>query len=233
MIGYLGYRAARGQVRMYRKSRNQPGGPWTVTAVLFCILPFTVLWMLVLAVQFSGLFWVLLGVNVLLALLAAGPLITSRAAVARASAQYERQAAKQNWEPSGDELLERAVLLEELEAAQVPFPAPAEYQVTPAPAPEREPDPWRDDLRAEQAAGAAERAARVARLFTAACPEETCKAPVTVPCNMGIGIPVALVDKQRVLFCHLLRMRDAVRYGSAAEDDILAQFGNNVPEGIL
>jgi hypothetical protein len=67
MLGYLGYRAVRGQWRMYQRSRNAPGGPWTFEAVLFCVLPFTVLWMLTAPFQrHAALFWVLLGVNALL-----------------------------------------------------------------------------------------------------------------------------------------------------------------------
>lgn len=226
MIGYLGYRAVRGQVRMYRKSRKQPGGPWTFTAVLFCVLPFTVLWMLVAAAQLHPLFWTLLGVNTFLLFLPVLPLLAQRNLIDRNAARYERQAAKQNWAPGSDELLERAGLLEELEEQQrvmqarlapVPFPAPAEYHATLTPA-------GKDEQ---------ERDARTAALYSVPCPEPSCLAPATVPCNMGVAVPVVLVDRKHILFCHVLRMRDAVRYGTASRDDILAQFSNNVPEGVL
>lgn len=77
----------------------------------------------------------------------------------------------------------------------------------------------------------AERELRVAALFSVPCPVLSCLAAETVPCAMGIGVPVALVRKDPLAFCHTERMGAAVRYGTATADDIFAQFDNNVPEG--
>jgi len=88
-------------------------------------------------------------------------------------------------------------------------------------------------LREQEAAELAPvREQRVADLFSVPCPVPACAAAETVPCAMGRGAPYAVVRKQPLAFCHLERMGAALRYGTATADDILAQFGNNVPEGI-
>jgi hypothetical protein len=86
-------------------------------------------------------------------------------------------------------------------------------------------------LRGQEAAeDAGERERRVTALFSVQCPVPSCLAPEKVPCAMGIGVPVALVRKDPVAFCHTERMGAAVRYGTATADDIFAQLDNNVPE---
>jgi hypothetical protein len=62
-------------------------------------------------------------------------------------------------------------------------------------------------------------------LFSVQCPELTCKAEITVPCNMGIAVPVVLVQKNPPLFCHTRRIAAAVAAGTVNEEDLLAQFG--------
>jgi hypothetical protein len=76
------------------------------------------------------------------------------------------------------------------------------------------------------------RGERVADLFSVPCPEVTCAAVTDMPCNMGIGIPVLLVDKNPVTFCHVARMENAVAHGTARYEDIAAQFGGKIPESI-
>lgn len=71
---------------------------------------------------------------------------------------------------------------------------------------------------------------RVAALFSRTCP--ACGAPPAVPCAMGIGIPVAIVQKYPLMFCHLVRMQDAVKHGTAEADEVYAQFDNSVPTGL-
>jgi hypothetical protein len=84
--------------------------------------------------------------------------------------------------------------------------------------------------------GAGVQRSLVAGLFAVPCPgaPDGCGAAAGVPCAMGTGIPVVLVRRDPVAFCHTARMRDAVVYGTARRDDILTQFTNNAPpEGIL
>ncbi len=200
---WLGYRAVRGQWRMYQKSRNAPGGKWTFTAVLFCVMPLTVLWMLVAPFQHHyELFLILLGANSAMAGLMALPAIGRRASQRRVLERYQ---------PKGDRtsavaLAQRAALVAELDAQQRALAARAAL-----------PEGAELDL--------------VTRLFLAPC--EACTAQPGVPCAMGIGMPVVMVRKEPVAFCHPERMREAVKLGLASQDDILAQFGNNVPEGIV
>jgi hypothetical protein len=214
MLGYLGYRAARGQWRSYRKSRKQPGGPWTFTAVLFCILPMTVLWMLAAAAALSAVFWALLGVNLILVLLAlASSGLIGRTALSRqAQRKYDRVTARPHG-LSPAALRERAALLQELQGQQKVLERRTSPPATPG-------------------ASTAAREQRIADLFSVTCPEQSCRAPETVPCVMGLGIGVAIVRKEPLAFCHFERMGAAVRYGTATADDIFAQFGNNVPEGV-
>jgi hypothetical protein len=82
----------------------------------------------------------------------------------------------------------------------------------------------------------AERARRVADLLSVPCPELTCLAPPGTACVLGSGQPppaLVIVQKVPLALCHLLRVKDAVRYGSARYSDIRAQFGNDVPDGVL
>jgi hypothetical protein len=57
-------------------------------------------------------------------------------------------------------------------------------------------------------------------------------APPPIPCVMGTGIPVALVRKYPIAFCHYSRMRAAVAAGTASREDVEAQFGGQLPEGL-
>lgn len=220
MLGYLGYKAARGQWRLYQQSRKAPGGPWTPAAVFFTVLPFTVLWMLVALVQRQQVFWVLLAVNIALTWLTLatsgrlGSIAYSRSLERRYAGPVHRQGRL-----SPELLRQQAMFLEEMEALA------AKPRTLPAP----------DD--------AAERERRVAALFTVACPVSSCLAVPPHPCSMGIAVPVALVRKRPVTFCHLERMRAAVQAGNADPADIAAQFGepaldngtqlgNNAHEGV-
>lgn len=63
------------------------------------------------------------------------------------------------------------------------------------------------------------------------CPVRRCRATAGVTCAAVRGEPVAVLSPE--VLCHLLRMKDSVRYGVAQRSDILAQFGNDVPDGIL
>lgn len=200
MLGYLGYRTGRGAWRMYQQSRNRPGGPWTFEAVLFCILPFTILAMLVAPFQHHAeLFWILLGVNALLiAPLTLRPIargVESR----RILEQYQPKP-----DNTGRLLEERAALLDELDWQRQVMADRVAY-------------PYRTEL--------------TTRIFSVAC--TLCRAGPGTACPMGESVPVAMVSKHPVEFCHLERMRTAVVYGVVSRDDILAQFGNNAPEGLL
>jgi hypothetical protein len=201
VIGYLGYRAARGQWRLYKKSRAQKGGPWTFLAVLFTVLPFTVLWMAVSAAQ--GQLWGSLvsgGVNAALVFLV---LLDSGRVKRPAKAPALLEASPQQ---AAGAMRERAAQLRELERGS-------------------------DDRAGRDAA---ERDRRVADLLSVPCPEESCLAGIRTGCVLGSGQPapaVAVVRKRPLLLCHLERMKDSVRYGTASSDDILAQFDNTAPEG--
>jgi hypothetical protein len=220
MIGRIAYDAARWQVRSYKKSRNQQGGPWTFTAVLFCVLPFTILWMLTSLFQAHwGTFGILVPVNVVLVLLALLP-VFSRVSYRNRIAQQDRE----RYDPASPEAMRE--LAGELEAlgALRGLPEPEPPTATWQSAPEQpEPDPDPDE---------AERKRRVAALFAVDCPEDQCLAPPPLPCVMGDGIPVAVVDREKILFCHLLRMTAAIQAGTATQDEVLAQFGYSA-EGAL
>jgi hypothetical protein len=79
-----------------------------------------------------------------------------------------------------------------------------------------------------------ERERRVLDLLSVLCPVAGCRASAWRPCLLlPRGVPYAIVQNDPPLCCHLARMRDAVRYGSANAADITAQFDNNVPSGVL
>jgi hypothetical protein len=217
VIGYLGYRAARGQWRLYQKSRSQKGGPWTLTAMLFGILPFTVLWFLTsFFQQHWGTFGVLAGVNAVLLWLtllsagffarrsytrlaehayAAGPGITPEVLRARAA-----------------ELRELEELREQAGRGEVTGASTATWQSVPGQ--DEQPDP-----------AETERKRRVSDLLSVACPEDQCLARPPVPCVMGQGIPFIIVDRERITLCHVERALEAVRSGTADASEVLAQFG--------
>jgi hypothetical protein len=50
---------------------------------------------------------------------------------------------------------------------------------------------------------------------------------------MGVAVPVLLVRKNPVAFCHIARVRDAVHAGTARQEEVLAQFTDKVDnEGV-
>jgi hypothetical protein len=211
MLGRIAYDAARWQLRAYNKSRKQPGGPWTFTAVLFCILPMSILAMLV--TPFEGrwdTFGVLVGVNAILIWLVLLPVVARRSYARQAERRY---APKPGITPEvlrarAAELRELAALRVEAGRGEVAGQPTAAWQSGPAELP--------DEL---------ERMRRVAGLLAVACPEEQCLAPETVPCIMGISVPFIIVDREKILFCHVERALAAVRSGTADADEVLAQFG--------
>ena len=210
---WLGYRAVRGQWRMYQASRKS-GGKQTPQMWLYVVLVLTVLWMLTALPQHKpGLFLVLLGVNTVLGLLLAAPAIGRRMEDARVMRKFEEEAKAREDEVSlADQMRERAARLrenEELREARDTAPT-ANWQ---SQMPE---DPFGDE--------AAERRRRVEDLFRIACGEPSCLAPTGIPCVLG-SAPVAIVDRERILFCHLLRMREAVEAGVADREEVAAQFG--------
>lgn len=211
MLGYLGYRAARGQWRLYQRSRKAPGGKWTWQAVVLTVLVFTVLWMLTAPFQHQGvLFWALAGVNSLLT----GTLFVPRMLNAVGDRRIMRQlgaAAQERRAPdpmAPSALRAHADVLDALEQASPSRPElTASWQQDPEPDPEE-----------------AERARRVADLFSVEC--RVCKAPETVACSPGIGIPHLMVSREpTVEFCHWARILDAVDFGTASKDEVEAQLG--------
>lgn len=101
-------------------------------------------------------------------------------------------------------------------AAPVPQPAPPSTAV-----PLR-----RSAAPSRQGAPERTREQRVADLFMAPCPEPTCLAPAGIPCNMGIAVPVFLVNKFPIKFCHWARAQAGIAAGTVDPDELHAQFGN-------
>jgi hypothetical protein len=206
-LSYWAFRLARGQWRSAQRARQQNagrGGKWSCAAVLFTVLPFTVLWMLASVPQHDpGRFWALAGVNTgLFALfaLAAGWRVVSRQEPAPLRSSYSVS--------SPEALEERAAVLEALEAAAA--------KAEPSPAPE-----------------AVERARRVAALLSVACPPgpDGCGRPAGASCNGGEGAsPVVIVQRgDPALFCHMCRMAAAIVTGAADYEEVKAQFGSGNP----
>lgn len=198
------WRAGQAGWRAYQKSRNRPGGPWTFAAVLFCVMPLTVVWMLAsLAQHHRGTFWALLGANALMtALLAAGPL-------ARGAAEnrvLDRYASPPRQRDEAALMRERAGLLAELAEQRRVMAG----RLAPPALPAAEPDD--DEL--------------TGRLLSLGCPDTElgCAAPPGIACAPGIGVPVALVRRRPVEFCHIARMREAIDTGAVTEDEVVARF---------
>lgn len=78
-----------------------------------------------------------------------------------------------------------------------------------------------------------EREERVLALLSVACPEPSCQAAPGTPCAMRIGVPVALVRKEPVTFCHHARMAKAIEEKRVTEREVIAQFDNKMPIGLL
>lgn len=68
-----------------------------------------------------------------------------------------------------------------------------------------------------------DRSQLTANLFAVPCGD--CRALPEVPCAMGIKIPVVLVSREPVMFCHLSRMAAAIARGTVRKEDVTARFG--------
>ena len=191
--------------RAYQKSRSQPGGPWTFAAVLFCVWPMTVIWMLAALAQHHGtLFWELLGANALMAaLLAVAPLARNAAS----SRVLDKYASPPRQRDEAALMRERADLLAELAEQRRVMAA----RLAPPALPPAEPED--DD-------------GLTSRLLSLECPDTElgCAAPPGIACAPGIGIPVALVRRRPVEFCHIARMREAIDAGAVTEDEVVSRF---------
>jgi hypothetical protein len=234
---YTAFRAGRGTWNWYSAARRRDkaahaaagidNGKWTPAAVMFCLWPMTMIGAGVALVRHSPWFWAWAGGTALLLL--ASFAVSGRSGPRRFERQVlDRYAVPQALDgqvPSRAVLRERAELFEELDEllAQVRENA---QKTRPFPVAVTEPMPV---LEGDRAA----RDLLVADLYSVPCLEDACRAAVTVPCIMGIGIPVSLVQKDPPRFCHHSRIRDAVRNGSADEADVIAQFDNIVPPGVL
>lgn len=228
MIGYLGYRAGRGVFRgvsawwrMYRRNRAKeqevrPGGPWKAGTLPFiCIVP-SFIGAVATTILHEGDAWIYWSVFAALLpvtgfLLGAPQRVATRSQTVR---KYQPKAPV----VTATSLRERAALLNSLQGQCVHethgINDLQSETVPPAEAPE--PPRTREQLLAD--------------LFAVSC--DVCSAPPKIPCKMGIGKPVALVRKYPVAFCHFGRMTRAVQQGTAQAEDILAQFGGQLPEGV-
>jgi hypothetical protein len=206
MLGYLGYRAARGQWNLYQKSRKQKGGPWTLTAVMFLALPFTVLEMLVKLAQESPWFWAWLPGNLILALIAVASsgLFARRKFESKVVTVYARREADLT---SAAAMRTRVAQLSRTQ----PDLAPARTQ------PDLPEVPDDDDNGPED-------------LFLGSCP--ACPSPAGVPCRREAGntAPMVLVREQPLAFCHFERIAASVRAGHVPLADLAARFGGQLPE---
>lgn len=112
-------------------------------------------------------------------------------------------------------------------------------KVPPAPAPATQADVQLSVLPPPAPAAADDGAGRemlIGDLFAVPC--RTCREKLGnslagQPCAMGMGIPVAIVRKNPLTFCHFSRMQDAVAEGLADRDDVIAQFGGRFPESVV
>lgn len=77
-----------------------------------------------------------------------------------------------------------------------------------------------------------ERAARVRSLLRPTCTQRGCYARSTAPCEPVKGVPLVMLDTDRRLMVHFGRIKSAVDLGFAVRDDVVAQFGGNLPEGL-
>jgi hypothetical protein len=221
MIGNLGFRAARAGARSY--ARHKRAYPSTYTPAFIIVL--------VLALAVIGLAGPsapqVLWAAVILAVLifAAGTAVHFGNLSARGAAEDE--VLEKYSQPSLEERMadpanmrHRAALLHDI--GVVDSAVAAKYAASP-----EQPDfsgvtatwqsePW--DIEAE-------RGRLTAALFSVPCPVPVCQAAPEVPCTMGIGVPVALVEKNPVAFCHLARTDAAVEAGALTREELTAQFG--------
>lgn len=233
MIYSLARDAVRWEAKQVKKSRAQKGGPWTPLAVVFCIVP----------VLLAGLVGMLALHGHLLAALVvtAVPslLLGAVAGLARqggGSASGAKVLEKYQDVPeanSAQRMRQRAELLSDVDA--VNRAVAAKFTAGP------DPDDWNspedevwDEPSAEVHLSDAElREAGVQALYAVPCPEPGCLAPVSIPCMMGTGIPVALVSKRPVKFCHIARVTAAAAAGTVTREEVLAQFGAGALEGVI
>ncbi len=230
----MGYWADKAVTSAYRQQKRQhdwnkanKGGPWTLLAFLFTLVPFGLVApfaYMILGDPVPAWSWLALAAGI--AVLLASPRIAGHAPAsarrvgAKYDALYERQ--KRGDVLASPAFLEkRAELLEELDEQRKILREQARGPVTGV-LPATRPHP-------AQAGLAGDREARVADLFSVDCP--VCTAKKGTPCALRpYGTAFVIVRKTPVAFCHPGRMLDSVLYGTAVADEILAQFGNNIPE---
>lgn len=218
---WIAFRAGRGWWRWYQGFRARDraaheaegidNGPWTAGAVAFTLFPMALIGAGVATAQGSRWAWAWwLAAGALFAVPALGG-VRRRAGNLRV---LERYAAA----PVRDEaglMREQAALLrehEELVRRVTGQPADTESPTEPLPqAAVTEPLPAvRDDL--------------TERLFSEPCPEPSCTAQPPHACPMGIGVPVALVNRSPVEFCHLTRIAAGVEAGTVTQEEVSARF---------
>lgn len=216
MIYSLARDAVRWEARQVRKSRADKGGPWTPLAIVFTVVPLLAVWpvaSLALSGHLLAAFLVIAVPSVLLGVAMAFAQQGGTRSSAAVLEKYQDAPALN----SAQRMRERAELAADVDAvnaavaAKFAPPASAEVHISDA------------ELRE----------AGVQALYAVPCPEPQCLAAVPVPCLMGTGIPVALVDKVKVRFCHIARITAAVAAGTVSREDVLARFEAGALEGVI
>jgi hypothetical protein len=72
---------------------------------------------------------------------------------------------------------------------------------------------------------------RVHAILTASCP--VCGSLYGVSCKVTPGVTHYVLDTERDLYGHGLRIQKSIQKGFANLDDVIAQFDGNVPESLL
>jgi hypothetical protein len=72
---------------------------------------------------------------------------------------------------------------------------------------------------------------RVHAILTASCP--VCGSLYGVSCKVTPGVTHYVLDTERELYGHGLRIQKSIQKGFANLDDVVAQFDGNVPESLL
>jgi hypothetical protein len=210
------FRAGRGAWRWYQKShqkdmaaRKAEGtGPWTPYTVVFLVAPAVVLGALVFTYKGYSDAWAWWLAS---AVLVAVPLAGAAARSAGQQRVLDRYASPPRQRDEAALMRERAELLTELEEQRQIMQqrteplSLAQADTEPLPAVQA-----RDDL--------------TERLFAQPCPVPVCLAQPPDACPMGVGIPVALVNRNPVEFCHLDRIAAGVAAGTASEEEVSGRF---------